>query len=159
MASVARGVFVGGLPVDMVVIGMGLAIAVIALDLWLERRQTQFRTPVLALAVGIYLPLELSVPIFFGGLVALWAGRARRRSAVTEPAPSTHGHGLLFAAGLITGEALTGIGMAIPIVIFGRSDILAFWGVYEGNLPGVLLLALVILFLYRTAAASESVGS
>ena len=57
---------------------------------------------------------------------------------------------MLFAAGLITGEALIGIGMAIPIVIYGRPDVLAFWGVHEGNLPGIVLLAAVAFLLYRS---------
>ena len=39
-------------------------------DEWLKRARREFRAPVLAVAVGIYLPLELSVPIFLGGLIA-----------------------------------------------------------------------------------------
>ncbi|MGH7700835.1 MAG: OPT family oligopeptide transporter, partial [Gemmatimonadales bacterium] len=62
-------------------------------------------------------------------------------------------HGLLFAAGLITGEALLGILLAIPIVLAGRADVLAFWGTHEGTWPGVLLLALVMGYLYRVGTA------
>jgi putative OPT family oligopeptide transporter len=147
MASVARGVFQGGLPIGMVGIGMAIAVGVIGLDLYLESRRSQFRTPVLALAVGIYLPFELSVPIFIGGLIA----HAVRRQAVQSGTAAEAGgdNGLLFAAGLITGEALVGIGMAIPIVVYGRADVLAFWGVHEGNLPGIALLTLVAFLLYR----------
>ncbi len=145
MASVAQGVFRGGLPVGMVAIGMAIAVGVIVLDVYLERRQTGFRTPVLALAVGIYLPLELSVPIFIGGLIAQRA--ALRREGAED-------RGVLFAAGLITGEALIGIAMAIPIVIYARPDVLAFWGVHDGNVPGVVLLGLVGLLLYRAAIGS-----
>mgnify|MGYP001340034974 CR=1 FL=1 len=67
----------------------------------------------LAVAVGIYLPFELEVPIFVGGLIAWFAEQARRRHG----AGLGERHGLLFAAGLITGEAIVGILMAIPIVI------------------------------------------
>ena len=142
MASVARGVFEGGLPIAMVAVGMSIAVGVIVLDLYLESRGSSFRTPVLALAVGIYLPFELSVPIAIGGLIAWSAARVRPVKA--------QDHGVLFAAGLITGEALIGIGMAIPIVIYGRPDVLAFWGVHEGNLPGIVLLAAVAFMLYRS---------
>jgi len=45
--------------------------------------------------------------------------------------------------------------MAIPIVVYGRADILAFWGVYDGNLPGVVLLALVAFLLYRAGLHRE----
>ena len=147
MASVARGVFEGGLPIAMVAVGMSIAVGVIALDLYLESRGSSFRTPVLALAVGIYLPFELSVPIAIGGLIAWFAARVRPVQA--------QDHGVLFAAGLITGEALIGIGMAIPIVIYGRPDVLAFWGVHEGNLPGIVLLAAVVFLLYRSGISKQ----
>jgi putative OPT family oligopeptide transporter len=149
MASVARGVFFGGLPINMVIAGMVLAVIVIAIDFGLEKRQSSFRMPVLAMAIGIYLPLQLSVAIFIGGLIS-WA--ASRTHTTRETRDQGERHGVLFAAGLITGEALIGIAMAIPIVAAGRADVLAFWGTFDSNLPGAVLLGLVILALYRTAA-------
>ncbi len=147
MASVARGVFEGGLPMTMVGIGMIVAIVVIGIDLSLEKTGSTFRTPVLALAVGIYLPIELSVPILIGGLIAHAVRRRREHS---------EDNGVLFAAGLITGEALVGIGMAIPIVIFGNAEVLAYWGVHEGNLPGIVLIA-IVGFLLSRAGLSQNV--
>src|SRR5512135_3853931 len=70
MASVAKGMFGGHLPWGMISIGAAIGIAVIVWDQWLKQRGSEFRAPVLAVAVGIYLPLELSVPIFLGGLIA-----------------------------------------------------------------------------------------
>ena len=61
MASVARGVFGDGLPWPMIGFGVLVGAAIIALDVYLERRRAAFRTPVLAVAIGIYLPLELAV--------------------------------------------------------------------------------------------------
>ncbi len=62
-------------------IGLGVLVgaAIIALDVYLERRRAAFRTPVLAVAIGIYLPLELAVPIFAGGLVSMLASRRKPR--------------------------------------------------------------------------------
>ncbi|MGH9456899.1 MAG: OPT family oligopeptide transporter [Thermoanaerobaculia bacterium] len=161
MASVAQGVFVGGLPWIMVIIGMLIAVAVIATDLWLERRGSTFRTPVLAVAVGIYLPLELEVPILAGGLIAWLAGRYYHRidtqadgelkMRLGDAKTEGEGHGLLFAAGLITGEALIGIFLAIPIVVTGRSDVLALFGEMSLDWLGLLLIAGIIWSLYRTA--------
>jgi putative OPT family oligopeptide transporter len=161
MAAVAGGVFGGGLPWGMVAWGVAIAAAIITLDVSLERRGSEFRTPVLAVAVGIYLPLELSVSIFLGGLVAWTARRAYGRRLSTS-APRLQGpladartagdrYGLLFAAGLITGEALIGILLAVPIVIVGRADVLAFWGRFSSPWPGIVLLLLVILLLHRVA--------
>jgi putative OPT family oligopeptide transporter len=152
MASVARGVFQGGLPVNMVFLGILLAVVVIGVDAFLERRGSSFRMPVLAMAIGIYLPLQLSVAIFLGGLVAWLAGRTHPTAEAREAGERS---GVLFAAGLITGEALIGIGMAVPIVASGRADVLAFWGVHEDNWPGMVLLAVVMYLLYRSAARTR----
>lgn len=159
MASVVRGVFGGGLPWGLVSWGMGLAVVIIMFDLWLEKRGSEFRTPVLAVAVGIYLPLELEVPILLGGIIAWLTGRkfahARTIASGTDKdriqnvRTTGERRGLLFAAGLITGEALVGILMAIPIVIYGSSEVLAFFGVHNFWIIGIFLLLVVMFFLYR----------
>ena len=158
MASVAQGVFSQDLPWPMVITGMLIAVAVILGDLWLEKRGSSFRMPVLAVAVGIYLPLELEVPIFAGGIIAWAVGRfytgvqrqapAGARERAAEVRTIGERNGLLFSAGLITGEALVGIGMAVPIVLTGKADVLAMFGVKDFDLPGVVLLFGVIGLLY-----------
>ena len=83
--------------------------------------------PVLAAAIGIYLPLDLMVPIFLGGLLAHFV--EKRHGIVGTHDESlrdrVHRKGVLFSAGLITGEALMGIVIAIPIVLSERADVLA----------------------------------
>jgi len=166
MASVARGVFAEDLPWGTMLIGMELAVALIVLDVLLERRGSRFRTPVLAVAVGIYLPLKLGVAIFAGGLISwaahrLGARRGRKADDETSSSPSqpsggAQRHGLLFAAGLITGEALLGIILAIPIVLNKGKNPLEL--PLEGGpllWPGLVLLAAVMLALYRIAARAR----
>jgi putative OPT family oligopeptide transporter len=153
MASVAKGMFGGKLPWDMVAIGMGIGAAVIALDEWLKSRKAKFRVPVLAAAIGIYLPLELMVPIFLGGLLA---HIVEKKLGVADADPDTkdriHRKGTLFAAGLITGEALMGIFIAIPIVMSGKADVLALpAALHFGEWLGLALVAGVAWLLYRTA--------
>jgi putative OPT family oligopeptide transporter len=156
MASVAKGVFRGDMPWNFAFIGMGVAAAIIALDLVLEAKKSRFRTPVLAVAIGFYLPLELSVPIFFGGVIH-WAVNAfrRARGASGDQVEGSSPSGLLFASGLITGEALMGIILAIPIVILKQHDInlpyLAFGDVIWGKLLGTILLIAVALWLLFVA--------
>ena len=163
MAAVADGVFRGGLPWGMIGVGMLLAVGVIILDETLKARESSFRTPVLAVAVGIYLPFELSVAIFIGGLVAWAVKQGQKHAAATAPADQQarlkqaadtgNRHGLLFAAGAITGEALVGILLAIPIVVAGNADVLAFWGDHtDVNYPGIILLVLVLFMMYRVAS-------
>src|SRR5680860_20012 len=82
MQSVAEGVFARNLEWTMIIIGAVIAVAIIIYDKFLEARDSDFRAPVLAVAVGIYLPLELSVPIFAGGVIAWMAMRKVRKRAL-----------------------------------------------------------------------------
>jgi putative OPT family oligopeptide transporter len=153
MASVAQGMFGGDLPWDMIVSGGVLGALIIAVDAWLKARGSQFRVPVLAAAIGIYLPLELMVPIFLGGALAHLVERRHGVGAHDEAARDiAHRPGTLFSAGLITGEALMGIAIAVPIVMSGRPDVLALpagWHMGQGG--GLLVLGVVAFLLYRAS--------
>src|SRR6185503_1662678 len=80
MMSVATGVFGSGLPWDMIAIGGAVGAVTIALDKWLAARRIAFRVPVLAAAIGIYLPLSVTAPILIGGVVAHLIERAVRNA-------------------------------------------------------------------------------
>ncbi len=153
MASVAKGMFGGQLPWSMIAIGAGIGAAVIALDEWLKARRSSFRVPVLGAAIGIYLPLELMVPIFVGGLLAYIVERRHGvLGAAEEERERVHRPGVLFSAGLITGEALMGIFMAIPIVVSGSADALALPESFQfGKFVGLVVLALIAVLLVRAA--------
>jgi putative OPT family oligopeptide transporter len=155
MASVAQGVFRGGLPWVMVAIGAGIGALVIAVDEWAKATEKSWRAPVLAVAVGIYLPLELSVPVGLGGLIAFFAERWHRRNETADGGAGSMRNGMLFAAGLITGEALIGIFMALPIVISGSSDILAVAAAPFHGKPGLLALGILAYLLYRIARNNQ----
>jgi len=149
MASLTRSVFGAGLPWPLVGLGAAIGVLVILVDGKLEARGSGVRVPVLAVALGIYLPLKLSAAIAIGGGIAAWA--KRMAPTTEEPARS----GLLFAAGLITGEALMGILLAMPIALaalipglsadpfalFDRPPITGW--------PGLAVIALIGALLYR----------
>ena len=147
MASVAQGVFGDGLPWSMVAGGAGIGIVIIVIDEWAKRSGRAWRAPVLAVAVGIYLPLELAVPIAVGGVLAHIVGR---RQGAAERGRT----GMLFAAGLITGEALVGIVMAIPIVVAENPDVLAL-PFNVGSLGGIVVFVALAAALYRVANRGE----
>ncbi len=158
MASVAQGMFGGKLPWTMIGIGVAIGAVIIAIDEWLKRTGRKFRVPVLAAAIGIYLPLELMVPIFLGGLLSWIVERAHGIGDDEEARDRVHRPGTLFAAGLITGEALMGILIAIPIVLASRADVLALpASLHFGSWLGLLLLAAVSFLLYRTATRKQAV--
>ena len=97
MKVIVEGIMDGGLPWGF--IGIGAAIAVVLAVL---------RVPVMPVAIGIYLPVGLSVTMFAGGLLR-WAVSRRQG----EGAASVEGVGTLFSAGLVAGEGLCGIILAI----------------------------------------------
>ncbi len=158
MASVAKGMFGGKLPWDMIAIGGFVGAIIIAFDAWLKSRNSTFRIPVLAAAIGIYLPLELMVPIFLGGVISYLVERRHNLKANDEAERDRiHRPGTLFSAGLITGEALMGIAIAVPIVLSKRADVLALPSFLHFNqFVGLAVLGLVGWLLYRTAIKKEA---
>ncbi|MUV15559.1 OPT family oligopeptide transporter [Noviluteimonas gilva] len=162
MASVAKGMFGGELPWNMIIAGGVIGAIIIAIDEVLKKRGSHFRVPVLAAAIGIYLPLELMVPIFLGGLLSWFVEKRLHMHADTEEGRDRiHRPGVLFSAGLITGEALMGILIAVPIVVSSRGDILALpetlrTGEGIAQLIGLAVLAFVAWLLFRTAIRSHA---
>lgn len=124
MAGIVRGVLTGEMVWPFVVAGMVLALVLILIDL-----------PVLPVAIGIYLPFTLAVPIFGGGLIRAFTDRQLKKkygSAEEEevsdwdlaikqtdvkPKEKVIRSGLLLTAGLIAGEALTGVTVAFMIIL------------------------------------------
>lgn len=160
MSSVAEGVFTRNLPWTMIWIGVAIAVAIIVYDKFLEARGSTFRAPVLAVAVGIYLPIELTVPIFVGGMIA-WAVTRRVNAAFAadpdrasvERAEASQ-RGLLFSSGLITGEALVGILLAVPFAATQSTDVLRLAPEgFETVATGLGLVGFILFstWLYRVA--------
>jgi uncharacterized oligopeptide transporter (OPT) family protein len=124
MAGVVKGVLGGEMLWPFVLAGMILALVLILIDL-----------PVLPVAIGIYLPFTLTIPIFSGGVIRYLTDRQFKKkfgSAEEEevsdwelaikqtdikPKERAIRTGLLFTAGLVAGEALTGVIIAILVVM------------------------------------------
>ena len=100
MAKVAQGVFSGGLPWGTIAAGAGLAAILAVSDAALASAGSAWRTPIMPVAIGLYLPFGLSVAILIGALI-------RERFGHQEG--ELGGTGLLFAAGIVAGEALMGV--------------------------------------------------
>jgi putative OPT family oligopeptide transporter len=120
-ASLARAFF-GDLVLDWWLVGGGavLGVVIALVDTYiLERRGYAFRAYLMPVAVGMYLPFGISAAIFFGGLLAWWAERGHSAEAKKQ----VHHRGLLFASGLIAGESLLGIALAVLVLLeFPRFD-------------------------------------
>jgi putative OPT family oligopeptide transporter len=113
-AGLAEGIFgKGDIPKSMVLTGIGIGIAVILLDWPLKRSGSRFRLYLMPLAVGIYLPFTLAVPIFIGGIIRFLV----QRSSNSTDENSSTGKGVLFSSGLIAGEALMGVLIAVIVYL------------------------------------------
>ena len=151
MRDIATGIFGGSMEWGFVYIGFGLAILLIILDQIQKKRGSSFRFPVLAVAVGIYLPLGLSLTIFVGGVLAHFVTKASRKSS-KDVQQSRENRGLLLASGLITGEALMGVAIAFATLFNIK---------YAMNPPGAAILSLiglagVMYYLYRQTIQAKS---
>ena len=136
----------------MVGIGILLGAAVIALDVRQARQKASFRLPILAVALGIYLPLKLSATIMAGGVLAESVHRSQTARGI-----DSEDRGLLFAAGLVTGEALIGILLAVPVGLgsvwpsLSGDPFQIFSDAPLGGWPGLAVLILVGIVLLRAA--------
>ncbi len=129
MKLVIDGVLDQNLPWALILIGVAIA-AVASL----------FKVPVLAFAVGVYLPLSTMAAVFMGGLIRWWLTRG------VEPAEAERRReqGVLFGSGLVGGGGLTGVLLAVWVGIRGGRRIEGF--APDLSEPAANLLALLTIF-------------
>jgi putative OPT family oligopeptide transporter len=145
----------GDLPWDLVGYGAVVGVVAILIDrLVLQPKNTKFRLHAMPLAVGMYLPWTVTFPIMIGGATYLWVDRASRaRGHSDEERQSVIHRGLLFASGLVAGEAIMGILIAFIIVGGVNIPFMQSWSSGSGWVDLVSLAGLfgVILLLRRKA--------
>ena len=152
MKDISTGIFGAGINWNYIGIGCLLAVALIALDQWQRVRGKSFRFPVLAVAVGVYLPLALSVPIFVGGWLMHWV-KSRVRKSSDDAQEKVENRGLLLASGIITGEALTGVLVAILAV--AAPSVFPEEFKWAPALSAVAMI-LIIVFLLRATLSAKN---
>ena len=143
MTNVANGVFAGNLEWGMIYAGAILGIIIILIDQYQAYRKADFRVPILAVAIGIYLPIELTLPIFIGGMLNHFASKTASDDGKNN--------GLLIASGLITGEALMAIFIAVPL-FFDKNywPSLALSSPFD-DLVGLAIISIILYRLYLVA--------
>ena len=128
MTTIAQGIFSHNLQWDYIFTGVGIGVALIAVDFTLRKSSGGKRAlPVLAVGMGIYLPPSVNMPIVIGAVLAavLKSVIARRQENREGRLKNAERIGTLFSAGLIVGESLIGVIMAFIIafsVTNGGSD-------------------------------------
>ena len=163
MAGLAQSVFDLSLDWSLMSVGVGIGILFIGLDEILKRTST-WRIPILAVAVGIYMPLEITVPILIGGLISYFSERKVNQSKKVlgkdfeTKALRAGQRGLLMASGIVAGEALTGLLIAVLIVFFPSvKEAISGLVVSEGlkMMMGMGLFAFLCFYLFKVSSSMQ----
>lgn len=136
MKMIVEGVMDGNLPWALVFIGIFIAVVVEILGI-----------PVLPVAIGLYLPLELSSTIMIGGVIRYFADKKSKQSEA--------GAGVLFCSGMIAGEGLVGILLAILAVVKVADKMDLSGVVNTGTIGGIVLMILMILSVVKFAVTAK----
>ena len=134
MKMIVEGIMGGNLPWALVFIGVFLAIGMEIL-----------RIPVMPFAIGLYLPIYLNATIMIGGVVRMFMDGRKNVDEKTKNDQVTDG--TLYCAGMIAGEGLVGIALAILAVAGISLDVSGV--VNFGNIGGVVLMIIMILTLLK----------
>ena len=162
MTTIAKGIFSHNLDWTMILIGLVVGAVIIIIDLVLAANNSKFRLPALAVGLGIYLPPSITMPIFVGTVLSWIIKRNAYAKATTlklnpeEEYKKVDRKAALIASGLIVGESLVGVILAVVIVISiasGGSDaplaISADLGVLPQYLGLLVFASICILFIRR----------
>ncbi len=149
MKMVVEGVMEGNLPWALVFAGAGIAIVIEILGI-----------PVLPFAVGLYLPIHLSTPIMAGGLVRLYFDKKKNISQ--EERGQVVENGILYTSGLIAGEGLVGILLAVfAIIPIGASTLGDVINISEiislGNIGGLIFFLFLIFTIFKFSTSIKKI--
>nr|WP_330377340.1 oligopeptide transporter, OPT family [Cellulosilyticum ruminicola] len=135
MKMVVEGVMNGNLPWGLVLIGVFIAIFIEIIGI-----------PVLPFAIGLYLPIHLSIPIMVGGLIRLFF--EKRHAKNEKKKEDVISNGILYSSGMIAGEGLVGILLALFAVFGLDSKInLTNYGINLGNTGGCVFFAIFVAIM------------
>ncbi len=146
MAAITEAVFRNSLPWNMMLAGSCIILLAIFLNRILNIKRF-LNLSILGIAIGMYLPLSSSVPLFIGGMIALFVqNRLGRLKVNPEESTNRKQKGTLIACGLVAGSAIMDVLLAIPFSIFHSPDALQLvgsswkqYGVYLGVFSTLLL--------------------
>ena len=157
-AAMANGLFMEGssLPWNMIGLGAALSVGLILLGAYLKKRGSEFGVSPMAVAVGIYLPFTTTLPILLGGIVHLLVTKKYQSRQKLEMAIQA---GTVFCAGLVAGEALTGIFLAIPIGMDIRLPLMLVNSERLRDILSVIVLIGLPWAIYRAIKKQSAVDS
>ena len=160
MTTIAQGIFNSSMDWNYILIGVVVGIVAIIVNVILKSTTASLTLPPLAVGMGIYLPPTLEVPLIVGSFMSYFVGRyliARAKMRAGELAEydveQSNRRGVLFASGLIVGESLIGVIIAVIIVLSvttggGESPLQLVGPEFESTAGWLGLLAFIFAGLY-----------
>ncbi len=142
-ASITNAIFgSGNMPYNMIALGVILGIIVIVLDQYLAKKKSKIRLYLMPLAVGIYLPVTLAIPMFVGGLLRFAVDYHKKEEEISDS-----DNGVLFSSGIIAGESIMGVILAV--FIYFKIDLaISLISQVTSELISVLALTSVAIYLF-----------
>ena len=158
MADLSQGVFEGTLCWQDLGLGVVLGVVIMGLDkLVYTFSNGRFSFPLLAFAMGIYLPPAINMPLFFGAVIAFII---KKRTVGEARYKIVNKRGILFSSGLIVGESLMGVFLAGAILIsahFGGSGspfAVQSWSEPVSQRVGLGVFVVVLIYCYYKITTS-----
>ena len=159
IGEIVRGAFVGDMNVQMILLGVVIACVLI----WLKM-------PVMSVAIGIYLPLSLSVPIMLGGILSYFAFRSahiridgelrdKPSKKAISAAKDVENRGVLIGAGFIAGESIVGVLVALLIVLELDLAVLFNTGTLNNYLSLIFFGWFTLVFLWLATRSLPNNGN
>ena len=159
IGEIVRGAFVGDMNVQMILLGVVIACVLI----WLKM-------PVMSVAIGIYLPLSLSVPIMLGGILSYFAFRSahiridgelrdKPSKEAISAAKDVENRGVLIGAGFIAGESIVGVLVALLIVLELDLAVLFNTGTLNNYLSLIFFGWFTLVFLWLATRSLPNNGN
>ena len=159
IGEIVRGAFVGDMNIQMILLGVVIACVLI----WLKM-------PVMSVAIGIYLPLSLSVPIMLGGILSYFAFRSahiridgelrdKPSKEAISAAKDVENRGVLIGAGFIAGESIVGVLVALLIVLNLDLAVLFNTGTLNNFLSLVFFGWFTLVFLWLATRSLPNNGN
>ena len=159
IGEIVRGAFVGDMNIQMILLGVVIACVLI----WLKM-------PVMSVAIGIYLPLSLSVPIMLGGILSYFAFRSahiridgelrdKPSKEAISAAKDVENRGVLIGAGFIAGESIVGVLVALLIVLELDLAVLFNTGTLNNYLSLIFFGWFTLVFLWLATRSLPNNGN
>lgn len=157
MATVAQAVFNHNLPSEMIIYGVLLILPVIMVNFILSQKGYGFS--VLAVAIGIYLPLTSSIPLFIGACINQLNQHFLSKTPVKEGTDQNRQKGIMLACGLVSGAALMDVILAIPSALAHNPEIFKIMpasAAWLANILGFLSVITLGIWFHKKVVSGQN---